>query len=234
MKIIIAPSKTMKYKKHHFSTSDLLFPDETQGLYHILSQYNDEQLCELMKISYKQALKVYDYYHEKQEITPALALYQGTVFQQLQFDQFDQHLDYIDQHLRILSAYYGVLKYNTGITPYRLDMSMKPQQMNLYEYWYTPLYQHFENEDLIISLSSQEFMSMIHHPHLYFIDFIEIIDDKPRRNGFVVKKARGCMLNHMILHEIKTLDELKRVKVNDFIYDESLSYDHTLVFKKEG
>lgn len=233
MKIIIAPSKTMKYKKTNDQTTPLLFPDETTYLHHLLQEYNDEQLCDLMKISYNQALKVYDYYHKKQEIAPALTLYQGTVFKQLQFDQFDQHLDYIDQHLRILSAYYGVLKYNTGITPYRLDMSMKPQQTNLYEYWYTPLYQYFENEDLIISLSSQEFMSMIHHPHLYFIDFIEIINDKPRRNGFVVKKARGCMLNQMILHEIKTLEELKQLHIDDFTYDESLSRDHTIVFKRK-
>lgn len=51
MKIIIAPSKTMKYKKHQFTTTDLIFPNETQYLHSLLNQYNDEGLMPLMKIS---------------------------------------------------------------------------------------------------------------------------------------------------------------------------------------
>ena len=232
MKIIIAPSKTMKYQKTDFKTTPLLFPKENQYLKEILLEYNDEQLCELMHISYKQALKVYDDYHLDHKSHPALSLYQGTVFRELQFDQYKDHLDYLEEHLRILSAYYGVLLFHTGITPYRLDMTMKLPHLNLYEYWYTPLYQYFENEDLIISLSSKEFMSMVHHPGLYFIDFMEIINDKIRRNGFVVKKARGQMLNQMILHEIQTLDELKTLNIDGFIYDPHYDQDHSLAFVK--
>lgn len=233
MKIIIAPSKTMKYKDYGFIQTPLIFPQETQYLLNLLQEYNDEELCTLMKISYKQALKVYDYYHQPQVLYPALSLYQGTVFKQLELQQYHQHIDYLEQHFNIMSAYYGVLQYNTGISPYRLDMTMKPHQKNLYEYWYTPIYQYFENEDFIISLASQEFTTMIHHPHIYFIDFIEIVENKQKRNAMIIKKARGQMLNQMILKEIKTLEELKELNIDGFIYQQQYSHEQTLAFVKE-
>lgn len=233
MKIIIAPSKTMTYKNYQFKTTNQIFIKETEYLHSLLKQYSDEDLCNLMNISYKQAIKVYDYFHKPQNIYPALSLYQGTVFKQLEIDKYNTHLDYLDQHLCIMSAFYGVLKYNTAITPYRLDMTMRLNNINLYEYWYTPLYQHFENEDIIISLASKEFTDMIHHPYLYFIDFMEIKDDKIKRNAMIIKKARGQMLNQLILSEIETLDELKKLNIDGFIFNETASHHHVLSFIKE-
>lgn len=232
MKIVIAPSKTMKYQKVPFVGSEPLFQEETQYLTNILKQYNDEQLCQLMKISYKQATQVYQYFHEEQTAHPALAFYQGTVFKQLELASYMNHQDYLSEHLCILDAYYGVLKYNTLITPYRLDMTMKPDHINLYDYWYTPLYQYFEQVDFIISLASKEFTNMLRHPHIYFIDFIIINQGKIKRNAMIIKKARGQMLNQMILNEIKTLDELKTLNIDGFTYQPDYNQEGTLAFVK--
>lgn len=232
MKIVIAPSKTMKYQKVPFVGSEPLFPEETQYLTNILKQYNDEQLCQLMKISYKQATQVYQYFHEEQTAHPALAFYQGTVFKQLELASYMNHQDYLSEHLCILDAYYGVLKYNTLITPYRLDMTMKPDHINLYDYWYTPLYQYFEQVDFIISLASKEFTNMLRHPHIYFIDFIINDHGKMKRNAMIIKKARGQMLNQMILNEIKTLDELKTLNIDSFTYQPDYNQEGTLAFVK--
>lgn len=232
MKIVIAPSKTMKYQKIPFVGSKPLFPEETQYLTNILKQYNDEQLCQLMKISYKQATQVYQYFHEEQTAHPALAFYQGTVFKQLELASYMNHQDYLSEHLCILDAYYGVLKYNTLITPYRLDMTMKPDHINLYDYWYTPLYQYFEQVDFIISLASKEFTNMLRHPHIYFIDFIINDHGKMKRNAMIIKKARGQMLNQMILNEIKTLDELKTLNIDGFTYQPDYNQEGTLAFVK--
>ncbi len=232
MKIVIAPSKTMKYQKVPFVGSEPLFPEETQYLTNILKQYNDEQLCQLMKISYKQATQVYQYFHEEQTAHPALAFYQGTVFKQLELASYMNHQDYLSEHLCILDAYYGVLKYNTLITPYRLDMTMKPDHINLYDYWYTPLYQYFEQVDFIISLASKEFTNMLRHPHIYFIDFIINDHGKMKRNAMIIKKARGQMLNQMILNEIKTLDELKTLNIDGFTYQPDYNQEGTLAFVK--
>ncbi len=232
MKIVIAPSKTMKYQKVPFVGSEPLFQEETQYLTNILKQYNDEQLCQLMKISYKQATQVYQYFHEEQTAHPALAFYQGTVFKQLELASYMNHQDYLSEHLCILDAYYGVLKYNTLITPYRLDMTMKPDHINLYDYWYTPLYQYFEQVDFIISLASKEFTNMLRHPHIYFIDFIINDHGKMKRNAMIIKKARGQMLNQMILNEIKTLDELKTLNIDGFTYQPDYNQEGTLAFIK--
>ena len=232
MKIVIAPSKTMKYQKVPFVGSEPLFQEETQYLTNILKQYNDEQLCQLMKISYKQATQVYQYFHDEQTAHPALAFYQGTVFKQLELASYMNHQDYLSEHLCILDAYYGVLKYNTLITPYRLDMTMKPDHINLYDYWYTPLYQHFEQVDFIISLASKEFTNMLRHPHIYFIDFIINDHGKMKRNAMIIKKARGQMLNQMILNEIKTLDELKTLNIDGFTYQPDYNQEGTLAFVK--
>ena len=232
MKIVIAPSKTMKYQKIPFVGSEPLFPEETQYLTNILKQYNDEQLCQLMKISYKQATQVYQYFHDEQTAHPALAFYQGTVFKQLELASYMNHQDYLSEHLCILDAYYGVLKYNTLITPYRLDMTMKPDHINLYDYWYTPLYQYFEQVDFIISLASKEFTNMLRHPHIYFIDFIINDHGKMKRNAMIIKKARGQMLNQMILNEIKTLDELKTLNIDGFTYQPDYNQEGTLAFVK--
>lgn len=232
MKIVIAPSKTMKYQKVPFVGSEPLFPEETQYLTNILKQYNDEQLCQLMKISYKQATQVYQYFHEEQTAHPALAFYQGTVFKQLELASYMNHQDYLSEHLCILDAYYGVLKYNTLITPYRLDMTMKPDHINLYDYWYTPLYQYFEQVDFIISLASKEFTNMLRHPHIYFIDFIINDHGKMKRNAMIIKKVRGQMLNQMILNEIKTLDELKTLNIDGFTYQPDYNQEGTLAFVK--
>lgn len=232
MKIVIAPSKTMKYQKVPFVGSEPLFQEETQYLTNILKQYNDEQLCQLMKISYKQATQVYQYFHEKQTAHPALAFYQGTVFKQLELASYMNHQNYLSEHLCILDAYYGVLKYNTLITPYRLDMTMKPDHINLYDYWYTPIYQYFEQVDFIISLASKEFTNMLRHPHIYFIDFMINDQGKMKRNAMIIKKARGQMLNQMVLNEICTLDELKTLNIDGFTYQPDYNQEGTLAFVK--
>ncbi|MEE0966051.1 MAG: YaaA family protein [Bacilli bacterium] len=232
MKIIIAPSKTMKYLKTTIKGKDILYKEENEYLHHILKQYNDEEIMSLMKISYKQATKVMDYLNNDKK-HPALYSYTGTVFQQLELDKYqDSEYDYLDKHLNIMSAYYGVLNYNSMITPYRLDMTMKPNEINLYDYWYTPIYQYFKEEDYIISLASKEFTSMIKHPYLIFIDFIIVKNGKPTRNAMLIKKARGQMLNQMIINKTVDLDDLKKLSFDGFQYNEEQSHKNIFVYIK--
>lgn len=232
MKIILSPSKTMKQKHCSFHPQPLLFASQTNELYNLLKTYSQEQLAMLMKISSKQATQVYSYFHDSYNEYPALAYYTGTVFKQLDIDKYTDYTDYLDNHVCILSAYYGVLKYNTGIKPYRLDMTMKPEKMNLYEYWHTPIYQYFKDEDFIISLASKEFSDMVKHPHLYFIDFIELDNEKCKRSSMKVKKARGMMLHQMIIHQITTLKQLQSLEVDGYSFDPKYSHDHILAFTK--
>ena len=49
----------------------------------------------------------------------------------------------------------------------------------------------------------------------------------------IIKKARGQMLNQMILQEIETLDELKTLNIDGFTYNPQYDQEGTLAFVKE-
>ena len=63
MKIIISPAKVMKYKQSNIDKSEIIFSKKTSELLEYLKQYSVEQLHDYMKISFKMANTVYDYYH---------------------------------------------------------------------------------------------------------------------------------------------------------------------------
>lgn len=231
MKIIIAPAKVMKNKQLNIMQTDLLFPDKTANLYQYLQKYNVEDLHDIMKISFKMAQTVYDYYHNDDiNTTPAIFCYQGTVLKQLNLNTYnDTDFEYLDKYLTILSAYYGILKYNTGITPYRLDMTMK-LDIDLYQYWQKEIDTYYKNEDYLISLASNEFIKMVNHPNIVNLDFVENRGGKLTRNSMYVKQARGKMLDIMIKNKITSLSALKEVTFDDYIYQPSLSTDNNFVY----
>lgn len=72
MKIIISPAKVMKYKQSNIDKSEIIFSKKTSELLEYLKQYSVEQLHDYMKISFKMANTVYDYYHNDHPYTPAI------------------------------------------------------------------------------------------------------------------------------------------------------------------
>lgn len=233
MKIIIAPAKIMKIKQTNLNSTNILFKDKTNYLKDYLSKYSIDELHDLMKISFKMADTVYNYYHQDNDLTPAIFCYQGTVFKQLSLNTYNQNdFDYLDNYLNILSAYYGILKYNTNISPYRLDMTMK-LDINLYDYWQEEINNYFKEEDYLINLASKEFITMINHPHIINIDFVEKKADKLTRNSMRVKTARGKMLEMMVKNKITNLATLKQISFDDYHYNESLSTNNNLVFIRD-
>lgn len=235
MKIIIAPAKIMKNKQLNIKQTDLLFPNKTAYLHQYLQNFSVENLHDTMKISFKMAQTVYDYYHNDDiKTTPALFCYQGTVLKQLNLQTYDESdFNYLDKYLTILSAYYGILKYNTGITPYRLDMTMK-LNIDLYQYWQQEVDDYFKNEDYLISLASNEFVKMVNHPNIINLDFVEDRGGKLTRNSMYVKQARGKMLEIMVKNKITSLKAIQEVTFDDYVYQPSLSTENNFVYLRDG
>lgn len=234
MKIIIAPAKVMKYKQFELKKTDIIFPEKTNHLHEYLKQFSIEQLHDQMKISFKIAQTVYDYFHGDYPSTPALYCYQGTVFKQLNLKTYnDDDFKYLNDHLNILSAYYGILKYNTAIKPYRLDMIMK-FDLDLYAYWQEEVNNYFKDEDYIISLASKEFSKMVKHENLINIDFVQNKAGKLTRNSMHVKQARGKLLDIMIKQKISSLDTLKEITFDEYHFDKELSTNNNFVFIKDA
>lgn len=231
MKIIIAPAKQMKMKEVDIETTQPLFLKKQKQLHTQLKQYSEEQLHDMMKISFKMAKEVYAYYHQVHPSCPALYFYSGTVYKQLKLNTYqDKEHAYLLKHIVILSAYYGALRYNDAISNYRLDMKMKVSDISLYEFWKKDIQAYFEKEDMIISLASKEFTSMVKHPNIIEIDFVEQKGEKLVRNAMLVKQARGKMLHIMIKEQIETIAKLQAITFDGYCYREDLSTASTFVF----
>lgn len=221
----------MKYIKTDIQPTIPVFSTKQKQLQTILKQYSADQLHDVMNISFKMANTVYRYYHQEQSIHPALYLYSGTVFSKLKLATYKEaQQQYLDQYVRILSAYYGVLKPSDGISPYRLDMKMKIKDTSLYSFWKKEVQEYFKEEDFILSLASKEFSSMIDHPTIIDIDFVEDKAGKITRNAMYVKQARGMMLQHLISHNIETIEAIKKITFDRYVYHEELSSPTHLVF----
>lgn len=221
----------MKYTQTDVKNTTPVFDYKQKQLQAILKDYSVEQLHDVMKISFKTANTVYQYFHQEQLLYPALYQYSGTVFSKLKLHTYKEIEQlYLDQYVRILSAYYGVLKYSDGISSYRLDMTMKIKDTNLYSFWKKEVHEYFKDDDFIISLASKEFSMMIDHPTMIHIDFVEDKAGKITRNAMYIKQARGMMLHHLIIHSITTIEEIKKITFDRYCYNEELSSPTTLVF----
>lgn len=231
MKIIIAPAKQMKYSSPINYGTKPTFLNKQKKLRTTLRKYDIPALHDVMKISFKMAEEVYNFYHQKEETFPALHYYSGTVYKQLKLTTYkEEEKAYIEEYLRILSAYYGVLSPYDKIQRYRLDMKMKIEDISLYPYWQKSISKYFQKEDVIISLASKEFTDMVKHPHIVTIDFVEDRGGKLVRNAVFIKQARGRMLHIMIKDKISNMESIKKISFDNYHYNDSLSTKNNLVF----
>ena len=147
--------------------------------------------------------------------------------------------EYIQSHLRILSGLYGVLKPFDGITPYRLEMQAKLNTRNakdLYAYWSNRIADELCSEtDCIVNLASKEYSACISKhlpPDVHFITcvFAEKKSGKLIEKGTMCKMARGEMVRYMAENQVTDSAMLRNFQRLDYMFDDSHSNDHTLVF----
>lgn len=230
MKIIIADAKTLKIQNYPITGQKPLFSQKAMFLRKQLQTLKPREIHELMHVSFKQSDLIYDYFHNDEQY-PALCLYDGVVFKQLSLSHYDKSdFRYLEKHLLINSPLYGICRYNDLIQFHRLEIKHKLNGLSLYDYWQNELEQYFQNEDFILSLSTKEYEKMIHHPHLIQVDFIEISGEKIKRTAVYLKKARGQMLDQMVKNKIDQIEDIKKIVVDNYHFDENRSTPEKLVF----
>ncbi|MDD3712397.1 MAG: YaaA family protein [Candidatus Izemoplasmatales bacterium] len=240
MKIIISPSKTQNLKlTDSVSTKTVSLSMKTKNLFSILKKMEKEELGKFLKIKGKLLDETFFTYQKRQldeQAIPAISCYQGVVFEQLQLDVYSaRSRQYLNEHLRILSAMYGVLKPDTLIYPYRLDMTVKLPKINLYNFWQKTVIDEFNNEDFIINLASLEFSRMLQTAKVKMIN-IDFYDENKDSSLKIIsynsKKARGKMVNYLIMNQIYSLDGIKTFNEDGYLYSDSKSTQDNLVFIK--
>ncbi|HHW79972.1 MAG TPA: YaaA family protein [Acholeplasmataceae bacterium] len=226
MIVLISPSKTFSndIKK---GTSEPVFINKAKALRNKIAKLSLNEIKTVFKLSDKLTNEVYNYYQKDNVESTAINLYEGVLYKALKEDT----LKIKDNKLYILSAMYGLLKPFDNISYYRLDFNIK-YFGNLYNYWSEPVNNYLKTnyqDEIIINLASKEFSSLINKlPNLITIEFSNL--DNKKLSSVLLKQLRGYLANIIINNNIKTLDELKKIKIKDFFYNENLSNNNIIYF----
>ncbi|MFO7968506.1 MAG: YaaA family protein [Bacillota bacterium] len=238
MKIILSPSKTQNnviFNKDN--TKTILFPDLTIKLFNYFQSLSKAKLQETLKIKGKlleDTYKLYQAFNPKNQTIKAIDCYKGVAYEQIDTNRYNKNqVSYLNNNLIILSAMYGILKPNTSIWPYRLDMTIKPNNINLYKYWKENIDNFFKETNYTINLASNEFSKMINNEKLINIHFLEKRNNKLKSISYNAKKARGKMVHEMVLNQINNLDQLKKITVDDYVFEKNMSNEKDLYFIKQ-
>lgn len=232
MKIIIAPTKQMKYvDTYAFEGTTPQFEANSQELRAYLATLDFDTLKKIMKASDAIIQNVMEMYHSSHQKSPAILTYSGIAFQYMAPDVFsDSEFAYVQNHLRILSGMYGVLLPYDLIEPYRLEMQTKCP-FSLYEYWNSKLADALE-DDLIINLASEEYAKCI-RKYKKLID-VRFVEANLKEKGVYAKMARGEMVRYMAENNVLTVEELKKFNRQNYRFSPENSKENLLVFVRQS
>jgi hypothetical protein len=241
MKIILSPSKTQNHeRKREKKGRDILKENMTEKLFNYLKSLSKEELKKELDIQGNLLDRTYELYQSQSfddETIPAIECYNGAVFKQIDQDSFDKdQFSYMREKLVILSPMYGPIHSDTEIWPYRLEMRLKPDGINLYEYWQEVMKEYFSDVDLIINLASNEYSKVVEQNYQgQMIDFYfkeEKEDGSLKTVGYYVKNNRGKLLSELIKKQVNNLDQIKEINLDGYKYDEERSDDKDYYFIK--
>ncbi len=254
MIVLLSPAKTLdfnptKFKKH--TTPRLL--EDSEQLVDVLKKQSANKIKTLMKVSDKLAALNHERYQQFQ--TPftldnakqSILAFKGDVYSGLDADSMDaKDLTFAQKHLRILSGLYGVLAPLDLMQAYRLEMGTKlknGKNKNLYEFWDSRI-TDILNTDLskakskvFLNLASQEYFHSVKTDQLkgelVHVHFKELRNGAYKVIAFNAKKARGAMAREIIKNRITKVGEIKKLKINDYVYKKDLSDGVNYFFGKD-
>jgi uncharacterized protein len=253
MLTLLSPAKKLADKTPNTHNTTPLFQEKALQLIHGLKKLNPHEIASLMKLSDKLALLNYDRYQQfaqkpaKEQSHPSGYLFQGDVYQGLDFKSLDEKaIAFGQQHLCILSGLYGLLSPLDAIQPYRLEMGTQlsnPLGKNLYDFWRDTITKSL-NEKLqshtnrfVVNLASNEYfkavdIKQLRHPVIN-IDFKEFKQGAYKTIGIHAKKARGTMARFILEQKVDAYEALMTFDELGYGFNEDLSKEAHLVFTRD-
>lgn len=116
---------------------------------------------------------------------------------------------------------------------------------DLYEFWDRTLEESLieelknHNNKTIINLASNEYFKAVEglmksdKVNVITPIFKELRGDEYKIISFNAKKARGIMTRYIIQNEIEDIEDIKKLDVDGYLYNEEMSTDKELVFIRE-
>jgi cytoplasmic iron level regulating protein YaaA (DUF328/UPF0246 family) len=241
MKIILSPSKTQNHeRKREAKGKNILKEAETKELFNYLKSLNKKELGQELDIQGNLLDRTYELYQDhsfEDQTLPAIECYNGAVFKQLNLENYNEkEFSYLQEKLIIISPMYGPLHSDTEIWPYRLEMRLKPNEINLYNYWQDVMKDYFAETDLIVNLASNEYSKVVEKNYQgKIIDFYfkeEREDGSLKTVGYYVKQNRGKMLDQLIKNQVESLKEIKEIELDGYKYNAEHSAENEFYFIK--
>jgi len=241
MKIILSPSKTQNHeRKREEKGRNILYEDKTKELFDYLKSLSKDELKKELDIQGNLLDRTYELYQDhsyEDETIPAIECYNGSSFKQIELDNYDKNqFSYMQDKLVVISPMYGPLSSDTEIWPYRLEMRLTPNGINLYKYWQEIMQDYFEDVDLILNLASNEYSKVVEDNYQgKIIDFYfkeEKEDGSLKTMGYYVKHNRGKLLNELIKKQINNVDQIKNIDFDGYKFDEKRSDEQEFKFIK--
>lgn len=242
MKILIPNAKELHTNQDAFPSQPL--SAKSQVVLKTLQEYPAENLANFYKINLSKADQEWTRWQrlagKQAKNYPAWLLYDGLMYRYMkrtQVTEAERH--YLDNHLRIATALYGLICPMTLIAPHRLDFqgNLKINGTSLKQFWRKSYDEQVQEDDLIISLLSSEFEQVFSpniRKRMVKIVFMENRNGKPKVHSTISKKGRGRLVSLMAEKQIKTLDAIKTLTFDGFVFSKDHSDDKTLTFIRNG
>lgn len=219
MKILISPTKTMRN-----NTSKPRYIPENIGyaekLAKDIKKLTVDELKSKMKISEKIANEVFDMYQNikfDEKGLRAVESFDGLQYKRLDYSSLSKDEQrYIDENVLIYSGLYGLIKPDDSIYPHRLDFNMK---FSLYKFWGDILYKQLPKDEIILDVSSGEFMKIMEPyagDNYYKVFFKEKVGDKIISKATESKIMRGLFVRWLSKNKVDKIESLR--KFNEFGY----------------
>jgi len=239
MKIIFSPSKEMNFEKESLIgfSEKIEALEKTKKIYEILIQLSREEISKRFKIKgeiLEKFLKDLNDFESLKE-KPAVEAYSGLSFRQLLLNDYtDENFQFVYEHLIILSALYGYTRGTELIKNHRLDFSIKVfEEMSLYKYWEDYANDIFQEGELIFNLASKEYSKLINNKKVNMINFEFYENEDFKQISANSKKARGEMLNLIIINQITEVEKVKILEMKEYFFKKELSSKDKIVFIKK-
>jgi cytoplasmic iron level regulating protein YaaA (DUF328/UPF0246 family) len=253
MIITLSPAKLQDFSKPASikESSKALYPKETEELISELKVFSANEIAELMSISPKQSMEVYQHIQGfDMPRTPqkqAAFAYNGIAYKGLDAETISaEDWKFGQEHLIILTGLYGALRPLDLIKPYRLEFIIKlanSRGSNLYEFWGDTLTKYFserlkKDDNTWLNVASHEYSKAINKKDLpkgtkiVNAIFKEQTAQGPKMKVVYAKKARGMMARFVIQNKITKIEDIKHFDTEGYSFSPSLSTDEDWVFTR--
>ncbi|MGT2910642.1 peroxide stress protein YaaA [Streptococcus cameli] len=238
MKILIPNAKEMNTNLDNAPFATL--SSASQELLAVLSKMSPDELAKFYKINPDKATLEYDRWQRiangQAKTYPAWQLYDGLMYRYMsRRDLTKEEMAYLKESVYITTGFYGAINVFDLISPHRLDFqgSLKIGSKSLKAFWRSQYDALVQEEELVISLLSSEFEAVFSpaiQKRMVHLTFMEERNGINKIHSTISKKGRGRFVSEMARHNVQTVEALKALSVDGFVYQEDLSSETDLVY----